>query len=302
MTGTESKAPLDEVMLAMDVVDTLRHRERVVERALSAEEQDRELVARLREIYAGQGIEVSDTVIERGVEDLRANRFVYAPTAPSFERTLARIYVSRRRWGVPAGIAGGVLAAALVGYQVFVAGPERAANATLPGELEQAYTAVVDLAEAPAVDAEAGTIFGDGQLALEGGDYSAARAAVAELDGLLATLRLEYEVRVVSRPGESSGIIRGPEDDPQVENLYLIVEAVDADGNRLTVPVTNEEDGGIERVSRWGQRVEAAAFEAVRSDKQDDGIIQEAVMGEKRRGRLLPDYGPGVLGGAITDW
>ena len=32
-------SPLDEVMLAMDVVDTLRHRERILERELSADER-----------------------------------------------------------------------------------------------------------------------------------------------------------------------------------------------------------------------------------------------------------------------
>ena len=74
-TPVKDKAPLDEVMLAMDVVDTLRHRERIVERALSTEDQDRQLVERLREIYAGQGIEVSDAIIERGVRDLREDRF-----------------------------------------------------------------------------------------------------------------------------------------------------------------------------------------------------------------------------------
>ncbi|HMB74130.1 MAG TPA: DUF6384 family protein, partial [Gammaproteobacteria bacterium] len=49
-TPTQNKPPLDEVMLAMDVVDTLRHRELIVQRELSAQQRDRELIERLREI------------------------------------------------------------------------------------------------------------------------------------------------------------------------------------------------------------------------------------------------------------
>jgi hypothetical protein len=296
------KAPLDEVMLAMDVVDTLRHRERVVERALSEEDQDQQLVARLRDIYAGQGIEVSDAVLERGVRDLRENRFVYTPTEPSFSRTLANIYVRRDRWGIPVMALIGVVAAGLIGYQLLVRAPALRANAALPAELEQAYTAVVETAIDPAVDAQAEVIRGDAQSALERGEYDEARTAVTELDELQATLTRQYELRVRSEPGELSGVWRIPDANANAQNYYLIVEAIDPDGNRLTLPITSEEDGRTRRVSAWGQRVEAATFEAIAADKQDDGIIQNAVIGEKARGELEPDYRSGVLAGAITDW
>lgn len=301
-TRVAEKPPLDEVMLAMDVVDTLRHRERVVERALSADERDRELIARLKEIYAGQGIAVSDAVLERGVRDLRENRFVYTPPAPSLGRKLARVYVSRARWGKPLGLGAALLAVVLISWQVFVRGPELRAVAALPGELQQAHAAAVDLAEPPAVDAAADAIHAEGERALAREDYAAARAAIDELEALSETLRLRYEVRVRSRPGELSGVWRIPEDNPGTQNYYLIVEAVDADGARLTLPITNEEDGETERVSRWGQRVNEATFQAVANDKQDDGIIQDPVIGEKRPGRLVPDYEAGVQAGAITDW
>ena len=44
-------APLDELMLAMDVVDTLRHRELMLVREVEVEDRDQRLLARLREIY-----------------------------------------------------------------------------------------------------------------------------------------------------------------------------------------------------------------------------------------------------------
>jgi Family of unknown function (DUF6384) len=286
----------------MDVVDTLRHRQRVVERALSADEQDRELVARLREIYAGQGIQVSDAVIEHGVRDLRENRFVYRPPDPSLQRSLARLYVSRGRWGKPLALVLGLVAAGALGYQLLVRGPALERIAGLPLELEQSYSTVVALAEEATVDKQAERLRADGRLALENEDYAGVRDAIDGLDALHTTLLEQYELHVVSRPGENSGVWRIPDDNPAAQNFYLIVEAVDPAGNRLSVPITSEEDGRTRRVSRWGQRVEASTFQAVARDKGDDGIIQNDVIGEKRRGVMAPDLGPGILTGAITDW
>jgi hypothetical protein len=301
-TPAGTQAPLDEVMLAMDVVDTLRHRERVVERALSTEEQDQQMVVRLREIYAGQGIEVSDAVLERGVQDLRANRFVYTPAPPSFGRSLARLYVSRGRWGKPVLALVAIVAIVAVGWQVFVRGPEQAAIAALPEELEQAHAAVLAATDVPAVEAEATSLRSDGEQALAQGNIPATRAAIVSLDRLQAALVTEYEVRIVSEPGEASGVWRIPEANPNAQNYYLIVEAVDEDGRRLALPVTSEETNRTSTVTRWGQRVDEATFEAAVDDKGDDGIIQNAVLGEKRRGVLEPAFDPGVQGGRITDW
>jgi hypothetical protein len=302
MTGTQTQAPLDEVMLAMDVVDTLRHRERVVERALSADDRDEELIARLREIYAGQGIEVSDAIVAQGVRDLRADRFVYSAPAPSFGRTLARIYVTRQHWRAPVGFAATLVATIVIGYQVFVRGPELDAIAALPGELDRVYTAVVDLAEAPEVDAEALAIRTGAERALMDEDHAAVRAAIAQLGSLQAALALSYELRVRSVPGELSGVWRIPDTNPDAQNFYLVVEAIGADGNALRLPVTDEETGRTSRVDHWGQRVDESMFRAVADDKRDDGIVQSATIGMKREGVLEREFLPGVRDGAITSW
>ena len=51
------KAPLDELMMAMDVVDTLRHDERVALKELDSDQRDAQMIARLRDLYRSQGIE-----------------------------------------------------------------------------------------------------------------------------------------------------------------------------------------------------------------------------------------------------
>src|ERR687897_3217190 len=90
---------LDELMLAMDVVDTLRHQDNLVSRELDEERRDAELLERLRRIYKGQGIEVPDKVLQEGVRALKESRFVYTPPPPGLARTLATLWVQRGRVG-----------------------------------------------------------------------------------------------------------------------------------------------------------------------------------------------------------
>ena len=85
-------------MLAMDVVDTLRHRQGLVERELSAGDRRANLIEQLRDIYHSQGIELSDDVLDQGVAALEENRFTYTPPSQGFRVKLARAYVRRSRW------------------------------------------------------------------------------------------------------------------------------------------------------------------------------------------------------------
>ena len=85
--GTPQK--LDDIMIAMDVVDTLRHREDLVRRELGEEQREAELIARLRKIYQDQGIEVPDRVLADGVKALKESRFVYTPPPAGWKRDAA---------------------------------------------------------------------------------------------------------------------------------------------------------------------------------------------------------------------
>lgn len=94
-----SRTPLDNVMIAMDIVDTLRHDQLIVERELNEDERKAKLIERLREIYRGQGIDVPDSILEEGVRALEEGRFIYKPPTNSLATRIARIYVTRAAWG-----------------------------------------------------------------------------------------------------------------------------------------------------------------------------------------------------------
>jgi hypothetical protein len=299
----KEKAALDELMLAMDVVDTLRHKELVLARELSAEDRDAQLVEQLREIYTGQGIVVTDEILQRGVDALRDERFVYRQAEPSFSRTLAQAYVTRDRWGKPVGALVVVAAVAAVAFQVFVRGPELRQATEVPAELTAAYQAIDAISDDPAALDAARTQLATGQAAAAQGDYDAARAAIGELETLNFRLNLEYDLRVVSRPDEQSGVWREPQVNRSARNYYLIVEAIPPrGGGALRIPVTSEEDGRTRAVSTWGLRVDEATYNRVGADKRDDGIIQENIVGRKRRGVLEREYTVPTTGAAITEW
>jgi hypothetical protein len=95
---------------------------------------------------------------------------------------------------------------------------------------------------------------------------------------------------------------RVPENNPRARNYYLIVEAVTPGGERLTLPIRNEESGSTAPVREWGLRVDEATFNRVAADQRDDGIIEQDVVGAKRRGMLNPEYSVATTGAAITKW
>ena len=292
------RPPLDDIMLAMDVVDTLRRRERLATRELDELGREEDLKDRLRRIYAQQGIDVPDHVIEQAVAALKEDRFTYRPPQAGLGRRLALAYVQRARWGkwLGGGVAAALLAAGINHY-VFVA-PEQA----LPGELAERHAQVLAIAASDDARQAARQILEAGESALRRDDPGAAKEALAQLHDLAGVLEQEYLVRIVNRPGERSGVWRIPDVNQQARNYYVVVEAVDPSGKVLQVPVQNEETGGTERVSVWGLRVDEATFEAVRRDKQDDGIIENDRFGYKARGQLKPRYELPTTGGTITRW
>jgi hypothetical protein len=228
----EEPRKLDDVMMAMDVVDTLRHRTRVVDMELNEDAREEQLIARLKEIYGAQGIEVPDRILKDGVKALAEQRFAYQPPADTFSVKLAKVYVSRRKW-LPQTLTGlGALAAIVVGFQLFVFGPMNAEWQRMPTEISQALAEGQKLAVDPSVDMQLASIAAEGQRAIANGDRGAARTQLTTLKDMTDQLAQEYDVRIVSRPGEDTGFFRKRQDVPNGMSYYLVVEPV-APGGRV---------------------------------------------------------------------
>jgi len=172
----------------------------------------------------------------------------------------------------------------------------------LPRALGQGHQEVLAEAQVDEARQRAGQILADGRSALARRDAAGAKKAISDLEDLRADLRREYVLRIMSRPGEPSGVWRIPARNPQARNYYIVVEPVAPDGRILSLPVTSEETGQTQTVSKWAVRVSEDVFNQVRRDKNDDGIVQRNRLGEKRRGSLDVDYLMPVLGRAILTW
>jgi len=302
-SATEKSAdqrPLDDLMLAMDVVDTLRHRALLVERELSGDDRDQQLIERLREIYAAQGIEVPDQVLAEGVSALREDRFTYTPPEPSLSVSLARIYIARRRWLPPLLVVLGLAVAAWLGYTFLVTMPRQRLLRELPRQVATQEQAISRVAQATEAVTQAQELTAKSQQALREKNVPAAQRALEDLKQLRTRLEQQYDLRIVTQG--STGVWRVPDVNEAARNYYIIVEAVTPDGQTLTVPITNEEDGRTYSVDKWGLRVDGETFEQIAADKNDDGIIQKNRFGVKRAGYLQPEFLMPTTGGAITKW
>ena len=297
-----SEAPLEDLMVAMDVVDTVRHRELLIDRELDASARRRRLLDRLREIYGAQGIEVTDAALQAGVDALEQERFRYAPTPESLSAKLARLYVRRDKWLKPIALV--VLAGVLIwgAWFISVEVPQRRDLAALPASIETTYARIGDIARSETAGERAQTLVRRANAAIDDGDVSTARELQNELGALLAELESSYEIRIVSRPNELSGVWRVPALNPSARNYYLIVEAIAPSGDVRSVRIENEEDGRYRTVSKWGLRVSEETFEQVAADKRDDGIIQDDVVGSKEIGYLEPTFRVPTGGATITEW
>ena len=308
--GIKKEQSLDDIMLAMDVVDTLRHNERMIASDLSADDREAALIARLRRIYKSQGIDVPDEILRDGVKALEEKRFVYEPPEASLSVRLATLYVTRDRWLRPLIIVLAIVIAGWAAYHFMVEAPKQAAleqrqvelTELIPQAMDKANGEIIQITEDADIRERAASLLADGKAAASAGEYEKAVGIRDQLNGLAADLRQSYQIRIISRPGEYSGIFRVPENNPGGRNYYLIVEAVDAAGEVVTVPITSEEDQQSKRVKAWGIRVSEQVFNTVAEDKADDQIIQNAVIGAKARGKLAPDYAIPVLGGQIVEW
>lgn len=290
------KAPLEELMVAMDVVDTLRHDQSIAERELDGESRRERLLERLRGMYSAQGIDVPDHVLQEGIDALEQERFKYQPIASSWRTKLAHLWVGRGRWGKPLGFLAVVASAFWGVYFVTDVLPEWNLRAELPKQLSE----IKDIAKNPEIIARAESYVRSANQALEDQNLPEAQSILKSMQSVSKQLQSDYSIRVVS--GERSAVYRIPPNNPNGRNYYLIVEAVDKNNKVLELPINNQENNTMTFKKSWGLRVSEETFLKMKVDKEDDGIIQDNTVGEKAIGYLEPQFTIPTTGATITEW
>lgn len=306
-----SDEKLDDVMLAMDVVDTLRHERLMVEKELNNEDRREALIARLRDIYTAQGITVPDDVLMDGVLALEEQRFAFEPPKKGFGTWLAKIYINRGKWGpLLLTVLFFIFSALGINYLAFDRPAKLEAKRVeslltndYPERIEKAYSSAISVAATDNLRTRAEDLRSLAAGAISEQNAAKAEKYVDELENYAADLGTAYTVRIVYRDGRESGFIRhndlGGRD---TYNYYVIVEGIDSSGGVTDVVITNEETQKSRRTSSWAVRISKRDFDRVADDKRDDRIIQNADIGRKRRGYIKPDYTIDTDGGTLLDW
>ncbi len=241
VTSAPAQPPLDDLMLAMDVVDTLRHGEAVAEREIAGVDRRARLIERLKEIYKAQGIAVPDRILADGVDALEQERFVYKPKTGGFAFTLARLYVRRGQIGRRVGIVAALVLAAFIGWYFLVQRPaaQRAEVArielqeTIPGQIRRLRDLVIAETEDPLAEQAANATARTGLEAAAAGNADAARATVGTLTTQLAVVRASERDRV-----ELAEVIP-----PQIEALQRDIAAEARDPAVATAAAATAREG-----------------------------------------------------------
>ena len=189
------KVELPDIMLAMDVVDTLRHQQSMVDRELNTEAYDQALIKKVRKIYAAQGLEVSDEIIDRGVAALRENRFAYTAPKWNFKVALARIYINRGRWAKVGGIVVALLLAVWLVYQFAVVGPVERETKRQTQQLDEVWQQFQATKKSESLTRAGDRLYQQAKRDLEAGKSDGVASVISQLSSLaqipdqLTTLR-----------------------------------------------------------------------------------------------------------------
>ena len=176
----------------------------------------------------------------------------------------------------------------------------------LTSQTETLYQSIKAVVKEEEASQKGNALYQEAKQLVVSADVPRLSQTVSQLQNLNTILNQEYTLRIVNRSGVRSGIDRYYTDQSgkRVSGYYLIVEGIDFKGNVLQMDIRNEENGQIERVIMWGERISQEVYERVKKDKLDNGIINNDVVGKKNRGYLKEEITmQGITKqGQITRW
>ena len=160
--------------------------------------------------------------------------------------------------------------------------------ATVWAKFQAAAAAAREIAADDVARASVDQVVKLGRLHHEAQNLERLRMARSELDEVATRLAEEYTVTIVDRSGVKSGFERLY--NGRVSGYYLVVEALDRNGNALRRSIVNTETKSRDMVTMWGEEVELDVFERIVADKQKDGVVDENVVAKKVRGIMSEEF------------
>jgi hypothetical protein len=298
-----------EMTRVMDVARTLRREKSIAEQQLNLGETKSLLKRKLREAADLAGDRVTDDEIAVAIENYYQNLHEFRPPESGWELVLASLYVRRgpiAKWTLAMAAAAALLWG--LWFSGILPGAPRSERlaSSLYRDVLTAAEVVETSTQLPLVKQQVEQSLSRAEVLRASGDLSALASLREELTRMSEVLDRRYQVVVAD--GAQSAIYR-LFDDSQISGYYLLVQAVDASGNVLPMPIRNAETGKIETVRRWGEQIPEVVYRRLEADKLADGVLDEREFGVKEKGQLdeqvvMRDEAGNLLtrGRQITQW
>ncbi len=143
------------------------------------------------------------------------------------------------------------------------------------------------------------SLIGSARYAAQQGNQKDFSVQMQRIQDLNRYVLSDLSVRLVDKPGQDTGFSRS---NSSTKRYYLVLETVDQNGAVVSHEVQNIENGSIEQVNRWAQRVDEAEFKRVVADKKADGVVDDYLFGKKPAGYYSIQYERPHLNSSVTRW
>lgn len=289
-----------EVLRVMDAAQVIRERQAALD---EHEAFDREATIRdIQLMYEELGDLVDGRTIEKALDEYLSQRYAFEPASAGLRHRLALMYIARG-WITKRVLLPAAAAVILVwgGFEFVESRVQRMQEAeaarlvTLETDVDRLHSAVLAAAVEDLARERADDLQRVAESQIVAGDADGLADTRRRYENLRTLVSAEYRIVV------TGGVWRYSTEIRDTRNNYLVVQALDSDGQPVRVPVRNEEDGSTRTVLEWGERVPREVYDRVAADKQDNGIIDDEEFGFKPRGFITADRRyPDV--GQITEW
>lgn len=319
---------LSTLSAAMDSVNAARTEEELINDEINIDSTKAKLRAKLKSVYAENGItDVTDDVIEKGVNDYYDSRFRFVPMERGLKYTIALAYINRKIIALRGAIVMGAILAIILLFIGFnhlkrkheankiIAAKEAVAKVEADRKAAEARAAqakknleaeianllneipktgeacLAILKEGPKARIEA--LVSGGVAAVKANDLATARNSHQELKGIFAELNLEYELHINAKPSVFWRKRDDKPNDPQYYRHYAIVNAT-FNNRPVTIDIRNAETQRVARLSQWAEQISKDEYERIRAEKAKFATLKDTLFGRKEKGYMQPKYNMGL--------
>ncbi len=90
--------------------------------------------------------------------------------------------------------------------------------------------------------------------------------------------------------------------DPKTTQWFLVIEAVNKQGNAIPVHVQSMDTGDIKEVKKWAIQVSEQDFKHFSDEKMKKGKIPDLTIGVAPNDHTSPQWSVQTTGSMITEW